>query len=248
MMWRHMSGAGNTFLVGVADPQEPLPSIKGTGIEGILTLDHTEPHRFDASFYNPDGSFGMMCGNGSRCIVRFALDHGVQPLNGEIPFTLNGTNYSATQVSNSLISVSFPPPISERRYGVGELDGVDEEVYYVNVNSDHTVITGPLDATRPIVQQLRHHGEFPRGANVNMVELIEHNVVRIATFERGVEDITGACGTGAISSAIALWRAGKVDDHIMLFPPSGRVLEVNIQHNNTAITKVVLTGDARYDD
>ena len=248
MMWRAMSGAGNKFIVGKLDADTSIPTSVDAGIEGILTLDHTEAHRFDASFYNTEGSYGMMCGNGSRCIVRFAIDHGVQPVNDEIEFTLNEVSYIATVLPNDFIAVTFPPPVTERSYPIGSLEHVDLDVYYVDVHSDHVVIDGPLDEQRPIVRTLRHHTEFKRGTNVNMVELDASGMVRIATFERGVEAITGACGTGALSSAIALWRSGRTSDRVVLLPPSGKALIAEISHNNEIITSLTLIGDAIYDD
>ena len=163
---------------------------------------------------------------------------------------LNGVQYTS-KISGDIVTVHFPPPRSIRHYAIGELDGVDRDVWYVDVNSDHVVIDGPLDADRPIVHVLRHHAAFARGVNVNMVELIDRGHARIATFERGVEAITGACGTGALSSAIALYLAGEADSTITFVPPSGRTLTCTIstddQRPTTDVGRLSLTGDALFD-
>lgn len=267
MKFVHMSGAGNVFLVGdvrttsastIWRPEDVRariaehPRHDGLPIEGVILLTWTtgDPHAdlaFKADFYNPDGSHGMMCGNGARCAVRFWREMGtgnwkLEPGNGEqVRFALNGVEYGA-EITPDLISVHFPAPKEIRHYAVGELGGVDVDVWYVDVNSDHVVIDGPLDATRPIVYTLRHHPAFPRGVNVNMVECVDRGHANIATFERGVEQVTGACGTGALSTAIALYLSDRTDSTITFTPPSGRVLTCTLD-----VGRLTLTGDARFD-
>lgn len=261
MTYIHMSGAGNTFLVADAraNDSEVLsprtirdviarnPRGDMAAIEGVLILRACGNHWFEADYYNPDGSYGMMCANGSRCIVRFALDHGVEASN-DIAFTLNQAPYHACVNNDGTVSVRFPAPLVETHYMAGELKGVDVSVTYVNVHSDHVVIDGPLDTSQPIVQTLRHHPIFERGTNVNIVNVCSDGTVNMATFERGVEAVTGACGTGALSAAVTLWRQGRVDDHVRFNPPSGRPLDVFIKHRGDTITELILQGDAQYDN
>ncbi len=260
MIFRHMSGAGNTFLVANGANSTDLltphnvrsiiaehPRADGKSIEGVLVLSALGPTSFAVDYYNPDGTHGMMCGNGARCAVRFAVDNGVDP-NGTISFTLNNAPYQAVYNQTGSIQIFFPPPLHEHVYLPGELDTVDVPIPYVDVNSDHVVIEGPLDANRPIVGILRHHKMFPRGANVNMVEQNVDGSFTIATFERGVEAITGACGTGALSAALVLWRQGRASHQVTLVPPSGRKLGVTIHHNESTVTGLTLEGDAQYDD
>ncbi|MBC8125053.1 MAG: diaminopimelate epimerase [Candidatus Kapabacteria bacterium] len=263
MTFTHMSGAGNTFLVadGRSAGNTLLQEMQiqniiaehlrrdGAAVEGVLILRSMMANTFEADYYNPDGSYGMMCGNGSRCIVRFAVDHGLET-SEEISFRLNGAPYNAIVNNDDLISIVFPPPIEEKTYEAGELDGISQPVDYINVNSDHVVIMGLGVGTeiRPIALALRHHASFPRGVNVNLVDIRYDGVVEIATFERGVEGITGACGTGALSSAVVLWRKGLVGNNVTFIPPSGRSLSVHISHDGATITNLTLLGDARYDD
>lgn len=249
MTWRKMSGAGNVFMVGTReDKTAGLDHIDRTGIEGYLTIDSKSANKFEASFVNPDGSAGMMCGNGSRCVVRYALDMGVKPVGRTVYFSLNGVGYAASVLDNERIAVTFPPPVAERSYPIGSLHDVDEEVFYIDVNSDHVVLSGSLDASRPIVQTLRHHDEFPRGVNVNLTTLTGQDLINYLTFERGVEAVTGACGTGALASAVCLWRQGKVSGNVTLLPPSGKPVEVQIHGDDKNIHELVLIGDAVYED
>lgn len=249
MTWRRMSGAGNVFMVGTREDKAlGLDNIDTAGVEGYLTIDSQSTNKFEASFFNPDGSAGMMCGNGSRCVVRYALDMGVKPVGRTVYFSLNGIGYAATVVDTDIIAVTFPPPVTERSYPAGSLQDVEEDVYYVDVNSDHIVLTGSLDASRPIVQTLRHHSEFPRGVNVNLAEISGPDLISYLTFERGVESITGACGTGALATAVCLWRKGKVSSNVTLIPPSKKPIQVEIHFHDKIIYEMILIGDVVYED
>lgn len=254
----HMSGAGNTFVViddrahelPLEDIMALTPSLcdrSALGLpraEGVLVLRDTGVDRFRADFLNPDGSYGAMCGNGSRAITRFALDHGMQIESGDIAMTLSGARYAARVMEDGSIAVDFAAPRAERAYPRGSLDGVDVTAYYVDVNSDHVVVDADPSTFDPA--PIRHHPAFERGVNVNMVRIDEGRVL-LATFERGVEGITGACGTGALSTALALWRSGRVGDHVQIEPPSGRMLTVQIHHQGETVTGLTLRGDAVVD-
>lgn len=256
----HMSGAGNNFLVAdgrdmvtllppgaVRSYIELFPRLDGRAIEGFLVLRSVEQRHITADFYNPDGSNGMMCGNGARCIVRFACDR-VAPADDDLFLELNGSTYCARYHADSSVTIQFPPPTEEQHYPIGSLTGVDVDTHYVNVNSDHVVIDGPCDAQRTVVNVLRHHPAFPRGVNVNMVDVLGPASIRMATYERGVEAITGACGTGAISACIVMWRLGRCADVVTVEPPSKRPLVVTLLHDGSTLTACTLRGDAQYDN
>lgn len=263
-----MSGAGNSFLVLLVSAAHELGITKDTAsmripqlvaeyststtppVEGVVVVD-AHSFSFTSDFYNPDGSHGMLCGNGARCAVRFAIDNGTQAENGIIPFTQSGKPYRAFVDQQpwppNIITIELPPPTSEQHYATGALRDVMCDVYYVHVPSHHVVIDMPEAQMRAVVQKLRHHELFPNGVNVNMVKVEHGGIVNIATFERGVEAITGACGTGAVAAAVSLWRRGLVGDVVTLRPPSGSLLTVTIVHTDQSIKAVHLTGNAQYD-
>jgi len=260
MMWRHMSGAGNTFIVADRRDKTVLLSTTeakdfitshqrpdGSVIEGMLTIDQTAVGHIVGTYYNPDGSRGMMCGNGARCLVRMAMDLDQAIESSNVQLTLNNVTYPVRRIDADRVAITFGPPHSIQRFDIGELENVDVAVTYINVNSDHVVIDGPREARRPIVQTLRHHVNFPRGVNVNMVDHISDSTWHIATFERGVEAVTGACGTGAIASAIALYLEGRTGIESDFIPPSGRPLHVSLTTTNSTIHSAILTGDTQYD-
>ena len=263
MTIHHMSGAGNRFLM-VDDRQDHLfddvmtpeqvsdlfaknARSDAAPFEGLLRMRLIDGAQCVTDFYNPDGSRGMLCGNGARCAVRYAVDHGASQ-HGALSCTFNGTTYTARLYDDSTVGIMLPTPAQVRYFPVGTLDSVEIPVWFVDVSSDHVVIEAPLDATNPIVGILRHHADFPRGVNVNMLEMISPDILRLATFERGVEAITQACGTGAVSSAVTMWMRDPSITRFTIVPPSGRELVVTIFANAGHIDSIELRGDAVYDN
>lgn len=255
----HYSGSGNTFVMiddrlhefdldtwmSMAPVLCDRSALGLPPAEGVLVLRDTGMNRLRADFLNPDGSYGAMCGNGARAVTRFAIDRGMRiDPDADILLTLSGERYAVRLHEDDTIEVDFPAPRAEEAFPVGTLEGIDVAVYYVDVKSDHAVVDADPATFNPAT--LRHHMRFPRGVNVNMVQIIG-GVVHLATFERGVEAITGACGTGALSTALTLWRQGRQGDAVYIVPPSGRALEVTIHHDGATVTGLSLRGDALED-
>ncbi len=272
MTIHHMSGAGNRFVViDNRDEHLDLTHLHALApalcdrrhldlppAEGLLVLQDVMPGGFSGEFLNPDGSHGAMCGNGGRCIVRFALDNGAETNDDDvIDFTLSGEGYSATLSGNDMVTLEFPAPKEVRQLAPGELHGISVPSVYVNVNSDHIVLYGPdlgiafehlrtsdLDT---IALPFRHHPAFARGVNVNIYAVDEDGTIHLRTFERGVEAETGACGTGALSTTIAAWLSERSGPTARVIPPSRRPLFVTIHEDHGDIRSLDLTGDAIYD-
>ncbi len=265
MITHHMNGAGNRFVVidgrtveethlHLNQISELVPSLCQREVlnlpdaEGVLVLTQSGPSGFDCLFFNPDGSSGMMCGNGSRCIVKFAVDR-TEILRGQepIPFTINGSVYEGKELENGAITVLFPKPISERTVEVTPPLASPGMVYYVDVNSDHLVLFDMPNIVLSEIIFLRNYKQFSNGCNVNIIHSITNDVIRLSTFERGVEAITEACGTGAISTAVACWRFNKTQASVTIIPPSSQPLHVEIIHKQNEIQSILLTGPAEYD-
>ena len=264
MITLHMSGAGNRFLL-VDDRREsrndalPLTNEQvrellqlhargdAAPIEGIVRMREIHASAINVEFYNPDGSRGMLCGNGARCAIRYGIDNGASP-EGWIECTFNGMQYTACQYSDHTIGLRMPTPSQMRFYPAGSLDGVDVPLWYVDVNSDHVVIDAEHDASNPLVLRLRHHPDFPRGVNVNLLQIGGPATLQLATFERGVEAITQACGTGAVRAAVTMWMRNPSVENFSVIPPSGRPLMVTIFAHAGHIDSIELRGDALYDD
>lgn len=157
-------------------------------------------------------------------------------MKSQLQFGMAGQLYKAEVADNSY-RLFFPPP-NEIKTGLElTVDNLPILFDFVNIGSDHVVIFfDELQAGIPfesaelmeIARKIRHHHTFdPVGANVNIYRL-ENGLVRLRTYERGVEAETGACGTGAISTALAAVLRFSLPIPVKLIPPSGSKLVVNI--------------------
>ncbi len=210
---------------------------------------------FAAEFFNPDGSFGAMCGNGGRCAVQFAAEIGMLPgKTDSIRFSMAGKTYSA-EIKGDLISLYFPEPVV---ISVEKTLVVDDKTiigYYSDVGADHFVFSASLlnlseddfysADINEICRKIRFHELFsPKGVNVNLF-LISGNKVLLRTYERGVEDETGACGTGAVSTALTVTNKFGVNFPVTIIPPAKRELIVDFIGDSARNPKgMILTGDA----
>ncbi|TAE24716.1 MAG: diaminopimelate epimerase [Candidatus Kapaibacterium sp.] len=231
--------------------------------EGLMLLDATDTasgEHFAMNFFNPDGSHGAMCGNGGRCAVRFAERHGFfEPNDGEnIYFSTLGTRYKASlHRERDTIRLFFPTPEEIDFPLLLTLDNGDKlTAGFVNVGSDHAVIWFP--EANSMIRSLfsafdiaawgatiRHHPYFPRGANANFYTIVGKQTLNLRTFERGVEAETGACGTGALSTAIIAYLRHDIQPPVRILPPSGEELIVNFSLTNGDFTELSLEGNAR---
>lgn len=231
----YMNGAGNDFMVLDARGQKmdfasmAQELCKLTGADGFMAVDHSEIGDFKLHFYNSDGSRGEMCGNGSRCICRFAYDSGIAGESMAVE-TDAGMVYGQRLAENRYrVQMNLPSVLDFQRKA---------QAAYVELGNPglpHAVqeYSGDLwadaDSLRPVMQQLRFDPAFPKGANVNFYTLIDLDTVRILTFERGVEDFTLACGTGSCATAYTLWAQGKLPTGKLTVLNRGGALTVTIQ-------------------
>lgn len=228
-----LQGNGNDFILideydGVAIPDEMKAEFAqlycdrrfGIGADGVLYLSLSEQPGLKMRLFQPDGSEAEMCGNGIRCFAQYAYDKGyikgscnVETPAGIIPVqaAYEDETFSAT--------VAMPEPKFFRKdipaTGDGEykeeINGLD--VYAVNTGVPHAVIfTDALDsvALSEVAPPIREHTTFPQGANVNFVQRTGENSLRIRTYERGVEEETFSCGTGATAAAAVAHHLGYV--------------------------------------
>ena len=215
-------GAGNDFLIAdnrdgsiVLSP-EHIASIcdrrYGVGADGLMLLENCEGYDFRMVYYNSDGSGGMMCGNGGRCIVAFAADRGIRRF-GFI--AADGPHY-AEILSDDGIEKTVRLQMKDvqicRHYD--RLTGVDvpSDGYFLDTGTRHFVrIVESLEDFDIVSEgrEIRYKAVElqPVGANVNFVEPSE-NFIKVRTYEKGVEDETYACGTGIVASCIASYNAG----------------------------------------
>ena len=249
----HMSGAGNDFMVIDARGMEQDLDFAAmarnlcakTGADGFMAVGESDSADFRLHFYNSDGSRGEMCGNGARCICKFAYDHGiagasmtVQTDAGPVPGWRIGENLYRIHLNN-------PTTLDFYRR---------EDAAYVELGNPgipHSVTELPhlywemADMLRPAAKKLRFAPEFPKGANVNFYAWTSDTSVRILTYERGVEDYTLACGTGCGSTAAALWSQGKLPGGKLILENKGGTLYVTVKGEKGRINQLILEGPAK---
>ena len=246
----HMSGAGNDFMVIDARGLEldfaklAIELCAKTGADGFMAVGESDIADFRLHFYNSDGSRGEMCGNGARCICKYAYDHGiagesmvVQTDAGLVPGWRIEENLYRIHLNNPSILDFY------RR----------EDAVYVELGNPgipHSVTELPhlywemADMLRPAAQTLRFAPEYPKGANVNFFTWIGESHIRVLTFERGVEDYTLACGTGCGSTAVTLWLRGLLPDGKLTAENRGGTLKLTVQGENGIVDALLLEGPA----
>ncbi len=250
MTAHYMSGAGNDFMVidgrgltaDYAQMARDLCAL--ANCDGFMAVDYSDIADFRLHFYNSDGSRGEMCGNGSRCVAKFAYDLGIAPENmtiqtdaGLITATRIGENQY--QVLLNTPGVVDPHRSGDMAYVELGCPGIPHGVYH------YPGLTWEMrPALRPRMEQERHAPYFPKGANVNYYDWIGENCIRILTFERGVEDFTLACGTGSGATASLLWLTGQLPGGQLTVENPGGTLHFQITGEAGIITELRMTGPA----
>ena len=238
-------GAGNDFLI--ADNRDGHLSLSeevirhlcdrhtGFGADGVMLLESGSGKDFNMVYFNPDGSGGMMCGNGGRCIVAFAADCGAVSPDSTIVFDAADGEHIASIPENGMKGEKTV------RLKMKDVSGItaypEEDGFFLDTGTRHYVkfVSGLADY--PVLSEgpvLRHDSRFaPVGTNVNFVEVAggpastvrtictakgdsstleaegqASTVLSIRTFEKGVEYETLACGTGIVASALASFVRG----------------------------------------
>lgn len=241
----YMSGAGNDFMVIDARGKTldfaelAVKLCRKTGADGFMAVDVSEQADFRLHFYNSDGSRGEMCGNGSRCVCKFAYDHGIA--GAEMTVQTDAGIVRGWRLDENEYRVKLNPPSVVDLHRKGD-------IAYVELGEPgvpHAVAEIPdlkwedRDALRERARQLRFDPAFPKGANVNFYAWLDESRIRILTFERGVEDYTLACGTGSASTAVALHRGGMLPGCALAVENPGGTLQVALEGE-----QVFLTGPA----
>ncbi len=245
-----MSGAGNDFaVVDVRGQQVDLKNLsqklcKMLETDGFLAVDVSEVADFKLHFYNSDGSRGEMCGNGARCVCKFAFDHGIAAEAMTVE-TDAGIVYG-WRLSENLYRVRLNNP------GLVDLQRLPDTAYVElgDPGVPHSVtICSALewaekDRLKADFLKIRHDPAFPKGVNVNLYCPLTDTSGRILTFERGVEDFTLACGTGSASVAVVLWLRGALPGGRLTVENPGGTLEIAVEGENGQISTLYLEGPA----
>ena len=234
------SGAGNDFAIAIAEnladiePSSLAPRIcpraTGVGVDGLILVRRLGPGRIGARFFNPDGSEFSTCGNGSRCVARYARRRclveedrmAIETSAGVVDATAGGSQVSLDYAMDAWVERE-----AEVTYG-DEL----RPAWLIQVGTPHLVLllpSVPAGDIGSLARPIRFHPSLgPEGANVNFVSrrVGSELELEIRTYERAVEDETLACGSGAMAAALALHTAGITGPTLTLHTRSGDALEI----------------------
>ncbi len=155
-------------------------------------------------FYNRDGSEAEMCGNAARCVTQFAHDQGL--IQKRATFETQAGQVAGEILSNGNIRVQMPKIKNINTQQTIQNKRIFVRFDYIDTGVPHCVIKvsslSQLDELRSIAKELRGQGYFPpQGANITFRVSFGKNKIESITYERGVEDFTQACGTGAVAAA-----------------------------------------------
>ncbi|CAN1526800.1 DapF Diaminopimelate epimerase [Flavobacteriaceae bacterium] len=243
-------GAGNDFVMvdnrSGFFPKENTQLIEhlcdrrfGIGGDGLILLENDTNTDFKMVYYNSDGNQSSMCGNGGRCLVAFAKD--LKVIENETTFIATDGLHHASFEDSGLVSLQM--------IDVPTID-IKKEYSFLNTGSPHHV---------QMVEDIEHYnvkengaairyGELygAAGSNVNFVKKIDDNTFRLRTYERGVEDETLACGTGATAVAIAMNATGQTDASSINIDVEGGKLVVSFDKTPSGFKNVFLKGPAEF--
>ncbi len=254
-----MNGAGNDFIVldnrsgTVKLTREQVVRLcdrhRGVGADGLLLLIPSKSGKADWAwdFYNSDGSTGEMCGNGARCFSRFVQKYTGAP--GGFTFE-TGAGIISASFQGDRVTVNLTNPENLRLDEKVPLSNGPQVIHSLNTGVPHAVLFVP-DADKAMVLQLgpeiRRHAHFaPRGTNVNFVQVLGPDHIRVRTYERGVEGETLACGTGVSAAAMISSRVHNFKSPVKVQVQGGEQLEVGFNQANGRFTDVRLTGPAEF--
>lgn len=244
-----MQGAGNDFIVvnnlelGLTGEQlsqlakQTCQRRVSVGADTLIAIEAAKTGGdFYTRYYNSDGSEAEMCGNGARCVARFAYETGlaseemvIESIAGDVP---------AQRLSERIYRVQLNSPTVFKQDLVLQVEGRELTVDYVELGNPgipHLVVHYPdlamtqLETILDLGRELRNHPAFEKGANVNFYDLLRDGYVVERTYERGVEDFTLACGTGTGSTAYVLNKKGLTPDNPVKVEVLGGQLQVNVE-------------------
>lgn len=263
MEFMKIQGAGNDFIIinnmKLKIPTDIIPKIAqklcqrkiSLGADGFMAIDFADKGAdFQMRFYNSDGSIGEMCGNGARCIARYAYENGIA--GKSMTFETGAGTVSAEIVGKRLVKVELNKPEKVELNSDVNIDGKKYECSYIELGNPglpHAVVkyeglaNADENMLRELGRKIRYYDTFPKGANVNFYEITDDSSAIVKTYERGVEDFTLACGTGSGSTAAVLLLKGSLKGNtVKIMVPGGELfIEADILDNS--VEKLYLTGD-----
>jgi diaminopimelate epimerase len=241
-------GAGNDFILldnrnwlytvlTTAQIKQLCDRRFGIGADGLMMLNKKDGYDFEMKYFNADGKEGSMCGNGGRCIVKFASHLGIG--GGDYHFLAVDGPHDAAIDDQGTVNLKMK-----------EVDGWNEIEgdYVLNTGSPHYVrmVSDVMDLD--VVKQgmdIRYNETYARqGINVNFVELKSPEEIMVRTYERGVEDETLSCGTGVTASALVCYHNEVGFNQVKVQTRGGRLLVKYDRNADNSYHNIWLCGPA----
>nr|WP_177297823.1 diaminopimelate epimerase [uncultured Blautia sp.] len=241
MKFTKMQGIGNDYVYvdcfqeTVNNPSAVAKFVSdrhfGIGSDGLILVKPSDVADCEMDMYNLDGSQGAMCGNGIRCVAKFAYDKGIVNKKNISVATKSGIKYLDLTVKNGKVSsvkvnMGSPilnaktiPVVSPREQVINEPLDVNGKIYHitaVSMGNPHAIVymddVDGLDIAR-IGPLFENHINFPDRINTEFVKVIDRHTLQMRVWERGSGE-TLACGTGACAVAVASTLNGLVDEDV----------------------------------
>lgn len=208
----------------------------GIGADGLILLENDSESDFYVNYFNADGSKSF-CGNGARCAVRFASDLGL--VEGKTSFNAIDGFHDA---------LIYDTTVAIKMGDVSEIDQKEEDIFVLDTGSPHYVsFVNDLDEVDIVKtgKSIRYSNEYKaEGINVNIAEHT-NQILTMLTYERGVEDETFSCGTGATAVALAFKKKYDIQDKKIALNVKGGQLEVSSEADQNGFTNIWLEGPAK---
>ena len=239
MKFTKMHGIGNDYVYvncfeeTVENPSAVARYVSdrhfGIGSDGLILIKPSKIADCEMDMYNLDGSQGAMCGNGIRCVAKYAYDYGIVDKEHISVATKSGIKYLDLTVENGKVSqvkvnMGSPiltarqiPVVSEKEEVINEPLDVNGKIYYitaVSMGNPHAVVfLQEIDSLNleKIGPSFEHHPLFPNRVNTEFIRVIDDHTLQMRVWERGSGE-TFACGTGACATMVAANLNGLVDD------------------------------------
>ncbi|AIG30007.1 diaminopimelate epimerase [Flavobacterium psychrophilum] len=211
----------------------------GIGADGLILLENDQSTDFKMVYYNSDGNQSTMCGNGGRCLVAFAKKLNI--IKNKTTFIAIDGLHHATINENDIISLQMK--------NVEEVN-IHDNYVFLNTGSPHHVQFADNLSNFDVKNEgakIRYSDLYGQaGSNINFVHQTSPTQFSIRTYERGVEDETLSCGTGATATAIAMKATGKTNSNNITINVQGGKLEVSFNQENSIFTNIFLKGPAEF--
>ena len=243
-------GAGNDFvmldnrigaydILTTQDIENLCDRRFGVGADGLILLENADGYDFKMVYYNADGRESSMCGNGGRCIVAFAKRLNI--IRTEASFIATDGPHKASISDNEIILLQM-----------SDVDSINmtDQYSFLNTGSPHHVqIVDSIKEidVKSLGSKIRYSDLYGvEGSNVNFVQQDSEDAFSMRTYERGVEDETLACGTGATAVALAMHYSGKTESTNLTIEVEGGTLTVSFERDGDKYHNIILGGPAEF--